>query len=430
MRHAAFGLKMGRFIATVGAVSGALALAGCSSGTSRFDFPSFNLTESSQTTPATQTADYSTTAALPVPQESVYGTEYPASTNRTQLAHGTPLPPLPSSYRPQATPASYTPGNPAAAPRAYPRATAPSPQPPLVQSAPAAKPGLTTAYRVERGDTPGLIADKFGVSERSIMERNGLARADRLQVGQKLLIPGAKKQPSRQVVAAREPELAPAPAPKRATPDVRVVKTTTIPAPGTSPQASPQAGAPDFATNSEPALPGGQDPEEIAASPEVIRGEPKKPAGETTNARVASVDQLPAPDPMSGNSFRWPVRGRLISGFGTKPDGGHNDGINVAVPQGTPVKAAENGVVAYSGSELKGYGNLVLIRHSNNWVSAYAHNEELLVKRGDKVRRGQIVAKAGATGSVSQPQVHFELRKGSRPIDPTKFMNNMAASAD
>ncbi|MGI8724001.1 MAG: peptidoglycan DD-metalloendopeptidase family protein [Methyloceanibacter sp.] len=384
MRHAAFGLMLGRFIATVGAVSGALALAGCSSGTSRFDFPSFNLTESSQTAPAAQTADYSTTAALPVPHESVYGSEYPASTNTTQLAHGTPLPPLPSSYRPQATPASYTPTPANPAPRAYPRATAPSPQPPLVQSAPAAKPGLTTAYRVERGDTPSLIADKFGVSERSIMERNGLARADRLQVGQKLLIPGAKKQPPRKTVAAREPD--PAPAPKQTTP------------------------APD-----------------VAASPEVIGGDPNKPA---SNARVASVDQLPAPDPMSGNSFRWPVQGRVISGFGTKPDGGHNDGINVAVPQGTPVKAAENGVVAYSGSELKGYGNLVLIRHSNNWVSAYAHNEELLVKRGDKVRRGQIVAKAGATGSVSQPQVHFELRKGSRPIDPTKFMNNMAASAD
>jgi murein DD-endopeptidase MepM/ murein hydrolase activator NlpD len=120
----------------------------------------------------------------------------------------------------------------------------------------------------------------------------------------------------------------------------------------------------------------------------------------------------------------------VISGFGTKPDGGHNDGINVAVPQGTPVKAAENGVVAYSGSELKGYGNLVLVRHANNWVSAYAHNNELLVKRGEKVRRGQVIAKAGATGSVSQPQVHFELRKGSRPIDPTKFMNSMTANAD
>ena len=140
--------------------------------------------------------------------------------------------------------------------------------------------------------------------------------------------------------------------------------------------------------------------------------------------------QLPTPEPMSGNSFRWPVQGRIISVFGTKPDGGHNDGIDVAVPQGTSVKAAENGVVAYAGNELKGYGNLVLVRHANNWVSAYAHNEEILVKRGDKVRRGQIIAKAGNTGSVSQPQVHFELRKGSRPVDPTKYMSQTQAAAD
>ena len=148
------------------------------------------------------------------------------------------------------------------------------------------------------------------------------------------------------------------------------------------------------------------------------------------NPQVASTQQLPAPEPMSGNSFRWPVQGRIISEFGTKPDGGHNDGINVAVPAGTSVKAAENGVVAYAGDELKGYGNLVLIRHSNNWVSAYAHNEEILVKRGDQVRRGQVIAKAGRTGQVNQPQLHFELRKGSRPVDPTKFMTHSTANAD
>ncbi|RMF07366.1 MAG: M23 family metallopeptidase, partial [Alphaproteobacteria bacterium] len=124
------------------------------------------------------------------------------------------------------------------------------------------------------------------------------------------------------------------------------------------------------------------------------------------------------------NQFRWPVRGRIISGFGAKPNGKHNDGINVAVPLGTPVKAAENGVVAYAGSELEGYGNLVLIRHANNWVTAYAHNDRILVKRGDEVRRGQIIGKAGKTGSVSQPQLHFELRKGSQPVNPLKYMSN------
>jgi murein DD-endopeptidase MepM/ murein hydrolase activator NlpD len=144
----------------------------------------------------------------------------------------------------------------------------------------------------------------------------------------------------------------------------------------------------------------------------------------------ANNGQLPTPEPLSGNSFQWPVKGTIISGFGTKPDGGHNDGVNISVPQGTPVKAAENGVVAYAGNELKGYGNLVLVRHANNWVSAYANNERVLVKRGDKVARGQVIAKAGTSGSAAEPQVHFELRKGSRPVDPTKYMSSMSAQLD
>ena len=116
--------------------------------------------------------------------------------------------------------------------------------------------------------------------------------------------------------------------------------------------------------------------------------------------------------------FRWPARGRVIQGFKT----GGNDGINIAVPEGTAVKAAEGGVVKYAGSELKGYGNLVLIQHPNGFVSAYAHNGELDVKRGDTVKRGQTIAKAGQTGNVTTPQVHFELRKGATPVDPTGYL--------
>ena len=210
-----------------------------------------------------------------------------------------------------------------------------------------------------------------------------------------------------------------------------MVKTTTITAPGA---ASSAQGSPGQGTSLA-------EEEDNQASGAKAKGKPDdkaKPARRggslsrgdrrRDRGRVATNEQLPTPDPMSGNSFRWPVRGRVISEFGARPDGGHNDGIDLAVPAGTSVLAAENGVVAYAGNELKGYGNLVLIRHANNWVSAYAHNEEILVKRGDKVRRGQVIAKAGATGSVSQPQVHFELRKGSRPVDPTKFMSSEAAS--
>ena len=120
--------------------------------------------------------------------------------------------------------------------------------------------------------------------------------------------------------------------------------------------------------------------------------------------------------------FRWPVRGRVIAGFGPKPTGQQNDGINIAVPEGTPVKASDDGVVAYSGNELKGYGNLVLVRHANGHVTAYAHASELMVKRGDSVKRGQTIAKSGQTGNVSSPQLHFEIRKGATPVDPMQFL--------
>ena len=119
---------------------------------------------------------------------------------------------------------------------------------------------------------------------------------------------------------------------------------------------------------------------------------------------------------------RWPVKGRIIAGFGPRPNGGQNDGINLAVPAGTPIKAADDGVVAYAGNELKGYGNLVLIRHANGYVSAYANASELLVKRGDTIKRGQVIAHAGQTGNVTSPQLHFEIRKGSTPVDPTKYL--------
>ena len=121
-------------------------------------------------------------------------------------------------------------------------------------------------------------------------------------------------------------------------------------------------------------------------------------------------------------SFRWPVRGRIIAGFGPKPSGLQNDGINLAVPEGTPVKAAEDGVVAYAGNELKGYGNLVLLRHSDGFVTAYANASEILVKKGDTVKRGQVIAKSGQTGNVTSPQLHFEIRKGATPVDPAQYL--------
>ena len=128
------------------------------------------------------------------------------------------------------------------------------------------------------------------------------------------------------------------------------------------------------------------------------------------------------------HGMRWPVRGKVISGFGPKSNGLKNEGINIAVPEGTSVRAADSGVVAYAGNELKGYGNLVLIRHENGYVTAYAHAKELFVKRGDTVKRGDVIAKAGQTGSVSSPQLHFEVRKGATALDPIKFLASSTAS--
>jgi murein DD-endopeptidase MepM/ murein hydrolase activator NlpD len=151
---------------------------------------------------------------------------------------------------------------------------------------------------------------------------------------------------------------------------------------------------------------------------------PKSAPEPTPVPEPKTTASLPKAEPESAsekNDFRWPARGRVISGFSGK---GGNEGINIAVPEGTPIKAAEGGTVAYAGNELKGYGNLVLIRHPNGYVSAYAHNGSLNVKRGDTIKRGQVVATAGQTGNVSSPQLHFELRKGSTPVDPTPYLNN------
>ncbi|MGU3666632.1 peptidoglycan DD-metalloendopeptidase family protein [Methylobacterium sp. A49B] len=150
----------------------------------------------------------------------------------------------------------------------------------------------------------------------------------------------------------------------------------------------------------------------------------KVAAKETPKAAAPAAPAAPAkPEPAAtgsvadatpSESFRWPAKGRVISGYGSSG----NEGINIAVPEGTPVKAAEEGTVAYAGSDVKGYGKLVLVRHANGYVSAYAHNGEIDVKPGDKVKRGQTIAKSGASGNVTSPQLHFEIRKGGAPVDP------------
>jgi Peptidase family M23/LysM domain len=149
----------------------------------------------------------------------------------------------------------------------------------------------------------------------------------------------------------------------------------------------------------------------------------REPVAEIAKANAKAEDPLTA-ETTALPMFHWPVQGRIIASFGSLLDGVRNDGINLAVPEGTLVKAAEDGIVSYAGNGFKGHGNLVLIRHSNGYFTIYAHSKELLVNRGDQIKRGQIIALSGQTGNVSAPQLHFEVRRGGKPLDPMRFLKS------
>jgi murein DD-endopeptidase MepM/ murein hydrolase activator NlpD len=228
-------------------------------------------------------------------------------------------------------------------------------------------------HTVGPGDTLMKLSRQYKKSLAELASANKIAPHTMVKVGDKIVIPGMRAVSVTPPVAHRLPTPAPTPA---APPPTKVVNAGPAPtARVVTPTADPPA-------------------------------EEKKPE---------AAGAMPA--------FRWPVRGKVIVGFGPKTTGQQNDGINVAVPEGTPIKAAGDGVVAYAGNELKTYGNLVLIRHANGYVTAYAHASEILVKRDETIKRGQVIAKAGQTGNVSTPQVHFEIRKGSAPVDPIPYLD-------
>ncbi|MEX2318576.1 MAG: M23 family metallopeptidase, partial [Bauldia sp.] len=292
--------------------------------------------------------------------------------------------------------------------RRFPTSAAPIPQsayaPPSATIAEA--PTLAVAggtYVVQTGDTLYGIARRNGTTVANLVSLNGLASPESIRIGQTLRVDGAA-QPRQTVTAGLG-------APEQPLGQLRVSNdgTTTAVANGTAPQIILPAPA-DVALNAPrpPAMP---------PIPADAQTAPNAPA-----AATAAIDDAVDAASSDGKSFRWPVRGRIISGFGTKPNGEKNDGINLAVPEGTSVKAAEVGTVIYAGNELEGYGNLVLVRHADGWVTAYAHNKEILVKRGDQVRRGQTVGYAGMTGTVTSPQVHFELRRGAKPVNPLDYL--------
>lgn len=238
-------------------------------------------------------------------------------------------------------------------------------------------------HRVASGETLFSLGRKYGVSPYAIADLNHLPHDKALILGQNIHVPAgsgqsfASKAPAAtdaESIASSDDEAAP----------VNTGKSLTLKQPVVA--------------------------EEIPAA---------KPAAQ----QVAELNANP-----TAAGMRWPVKGKVISEFGAKPNGLKNEGINISVPEGTGIRAAESGVVAYAGNELKGYGNLVLIRHEGGWVTAYAHAKELFVKRGDTVKRGDVIAKAGQTGSVSSPQLHFEVRKGATAMDPMKFLSSTTAS--
>ncbi|WP_380874731.1 hypothetical protein ACFB49_00950 [Sphingomonas sp. DBB INV C78] len=230
-------------------------------------------------------------------------------------------------------------------------------------------------HQVRGGETGIAIARAYGVEWQRIAELNALEEPYILRTGQRLLLPSATE------VAGMSMEE------RAAAFDLEID---------------------DLITGGEPAL----------AEKEV----PAKPVSTAPRTKpLPPTEAVAAARPFSGR-FDWPVMGAIKRGFGNFGSGRRNNGINIAAEKGEPVAAAADGVVAYAGTDLSAYGGLILIRHSDTWTTAYGHASELLVTRGQAVKRGQTIARAGATGHVDSPQLHFEIRQGAKPVDPLAYL--------
>ncbi|WP_420348056.1 peptidoglycan DD-metalloendopeptidase family protein [Pelagibius sp.] len=346
-----------------------------------------------------------------------------------------PLAPLGAA--PQAQAAPLPPQRQVVEPMAQPLA-----QPAAAQAQPIAQPAAQAVpadgrYVVAKGDSLYGIARRFGLPIRAVIDANGLQPPYRLALGQSLTIPQAKVhvvapgdtvfniarryQVDRSALVRLNGIEAPYTIP--------LGQKLILPQPGSSPAASvvataaqPRAGG---AATANPAAPGRQ----TAALPKPPPGKTLAPAPQRAQPAIAKRGTTDKPPPRAQSTFLWPVQGPVLSSFGGKADGVHNDGINIAAPRGTPVRAAENGVVAYAGEELRGFGKLLLVKHADGWITAYAHNEKLLVVAGDVVSRGQTIARVGSSGSVGRPQLHFEVRRGTRAVNPETMLGPRPTTA-
>ncbi len=277
---------------------------------------------------------------------------------------------------------------------------------------------------VKPGNTVYGISRAYGVDMSELMRANGIAPPYRIAVGQRLLLPEPSAaigvepvQPVVMEAAVPAPAPAPssaavpAPAPERHAPAITPPRDPNLPYPPLRPEAGNPPPGPARAPALAPGLP--------------ARSEPRVATGTSVAAAPATQPSaaIPKPPELAAGKFLWPVQGEVASRFGPQGDGRHNDGVNIRAPRGTPVLAAQNGVVAYVGNELRGFGNLLLIKHADGWVTAYAHLDRITVARGAKVRRGDAIGLVGSSGSVSDPQLHFEIRKGSRAVDPMRQLS-------
>jgi murein DD-endopeptidase MepM/ murein hydrolase activator NlpD len=439
--------------------------AACSSDVTRFDF-----------------GGKSTTSSIPLPSEPVGGggNGPPRGVGLTEA----PLPPpdQPGNYRVvgrqydrplpsyMAPSPAYTPPAPDYGPPPSAYGPAPHPAGPAPAYRPLPAPGGET-IEVQPGETLFTIARRHGVAIAAIKDANGLT-SETVRPGQRLVIPGGlqpapfdrtpvARAPATMMdappAAARQPSYERTPLAKHTPAPARSLPSGAEPPPGwegrytmkngdslygialqhrvsldelmrannitdpTKVWAGTVLAVPERAHPDAEQAPKGP-PRIVQVPPRVINSVSPDAAGKLVK-RDIEPEAAPYAEAASGK-FRWPARGKIILGFGKRPDGGHNDGINLSLPMGSDIHAVEGGRVAYAGNELKGYGNLILIRHPNGWVSAYAHADQLLVRANDDVRRGQVIAKAGMSGSVDQPQLHFELRQGSRPVDPLPHLAN------
>lgn len=316
-------------------------------------------------------------------------------------------------------------------------------------------------YTVQAGDTVYGVARRYNIDMAELVRLNQIPAPYVIRVGQELRLPGDSRGPANtQVATASRPAPAPATAPSYRPmdpPPAASPRPSVEAAPLEPPRPGPATPAPVAVAPSAPARQGivaeALAPPPSGSNPPAHRPAPLSPAPSVTTAPTASTPVSPAPiapapvapapqsappvqqqvatsippapstppaatAPRDGARFVWPVRGKILSGFGDKPGGLRNDGINIEAARGTAVTAAGDGTVAYAGNQLKSFGNLVLIRHDDGWVTVYAHLDEIKVQQGQQIARGQAVGTVGQTGNVRAPQLHFAVRKGEQVVNP------------